>query len=297
MLGALISGAASIIGGALGSRPARQKGRSKSTTSGVTKSKTKTRSNLQMMVEAAERQGFNPLTVLRAGGLAAYSTSTGTTAATSNSFTKSRGSSSSPAPLGAGIAAAGAAIGGAVDSGPSQQSQTASDAWKGMREPSSLYDQQMQHTSTAVPASKTYVQKTPQLAATPGAMGESLEPTYEGGTVTNPYPAGAGIKVHPKVKDAAAAEERYGDILSNVFGVGNLLADGYYAAANSDWAAEVKRDYQKAVKENAPAYTTSDEVKALIGSQTLGKVPSLSAFERPVYMHQPVPSLGNQGGW
>lgn len=296
MLGALIGAVGSIAGGLLGSQPAKNKHRSRSTTSGVTASKTKTRAHLGQMVAAAERHGFNPLTVLRAGGLAAYSATKGTTTSASQSFTKGKGSSSSPAPLGAGIAAAANSIGGAMDQGPSQASQAASDAWKGLREPS-LVDQQLAHTSSPVPVSRTFTQKTPQLTGVPGASGESLQPTFEAGTVTNPYPVGSGVSVHPQVKDAAAAEERYGDILSNVFGVGNLIADGYHNAKNSDWAAEIKRDYNTAVEKNAVKYQTPKDIEALAASQGLGDLPSLNLFERPVTVTVPRPVLGNQGGW
>ncbi len=50
-------------------------------------------------------------------------------------------------------------------------------------------------------------------------------PTEETPTVTNPYHTDSGILVNPKVPDAAASEERYGDILSNVFGVGTFATD------------------------------------------------------------------------
>lgn len=308
MLGAVIGAVGSIAGGLLGSKPTRQKNRSKSTTSGTTVSKTKTRAHLGQMVAAAERHGFNPLTVLRAGGLAAYSATKGTTTASSQSFTKGKGTATNPAPLGAGIAAAANSIGGAMDQGPSQASQAASDAWKGLREPS-LVDQQLAHASSPVPVSRTFTQKTPQLTGTAGADGKSMTPTYEAPTVTNPFPHSWGWGVDPTVPDAEAWETRYSD------------PGGWYGAAIAadadiqvnipeykrfrEFPSEVRNDESLKAITRMPKDAKIEEInpvalnpglRALAVYGTLG-MPFVSMFERPVQTHNPKPVLGNQGGW
>lgn len=68
MIGALIGGVASIIGGLISSRSG-----GKSTT--VSKNKV----NLKRLVRKSEKAGFNPLTVLRNGGVGAFGSSTSTT--------------------------------------------------------------------------------------------------------------------------------------------------------------------------------------------------------------------------
>lgn len=301
MLGALIGAAGSLLGGLLGGET-KQKGRSRTRSTTASTSTTKNKVHLQQLVNAAERNGFNPLTLLRAGGLAAFTDSTTTGLSTGRSFTKSRGGSSSTAPLAAGIAGAASQIGGAIDNpSPSRASQSAADAWQAPLGASNagaeqqLLTQQV-GTQPRIPVSTTYSAK-PALAAqavTDGSDGSAMTPTYEKPTVTNPFSQGSGVKVDPTVPDAAAAEERYGDILSNAFGVYNIARDTWHAAANSDWAKEVINDYEKYRRQ---PITTIEGVPAI----GLWDPPSIKMFTRAVVTHVPKGELssptGGVSGW
>lgn len=124
MLGEIIGAVGSIIGGAMGgdtSTKTREKTRTK------TRSKTVTRSNLGLMVRQAKKYGFNPLTVLRAGGLGAYGQTQSSGVTKSNSKGKNKTSSSGP--LGAAIAGAATSIGNALTSTTTPQAESASLAW------------------------------------------------------------------------------------------------------------------------------------------------------------------------
>lgn len=141
MLGALIGAGASLLGGLLGGESSQ---RTKEKTKAKTKSSssTTTRSHLGQMVRAAEKNGFNPLTVLQSGGLSAYSTSQNTGFSVTKSKSKGKGASSSSAPFGQAIAGVGQAIGSAVGAAEqgSTQAATARDAWAGLRSPTPYGD-------------------------------------------------------------------------------------------------------------------------------------------------------------
>lgn len=301
MLGALIGAVGSVVGGALGSRPQKSKGKSKSTTTGTTTGWTRNRARLGDMVKAAEANGFNPLTILRAGGLAAFSSTRSKTDQVSNSLTKSKGSASNPAPLGAGIANAAMSIGGAIDSGPSQQAQGSADAWQGLRDPQNeeLIGQQL-GTQPRLPVSTTYVAKKPALAAAAGSDGTSMTPTYEQPTVTNPMPKGWDAKVNPEYPDAEAWETRYSDPGGWVGAAVNAWEDGKMNSSRIRAIDNFVRGAYDATEQfreqtndkNQPFFNT------LGGAISTKQVPMLNLTDKPVYMINPDPALGsNLGGW
>lgn len=131
-LGPLITGGAAIFSSLFGGdSQSNTRTKEKTKTKSQSVSASRTRSNLGQMVRQAEKYGFNPLTVLRAGGLGAYSSSMSETQARSKSNSKGKNitSSSSGAPLAAGIAAAGQAVGNALTNTQTPEANTASNAF------------------------------------------------------------------------------------------------------------------------------------------------------------------------
>lgn len=256
MLGALIGAAGSVLGGLLGgdsSTRTKEKTRAKSQSASVTT----TRARLGQLVKEAEKHGFNPLTVLNAGGLGAFSQSGTVSESKTQSKSKGRNASSSSAPLGAAIAGAAQSIGGAVQQSAQadQSAQNQYDAWNGLRTPSDSkaaeYDlinaQLPGYAATGevprYPASTTYEAKTPALSSAGGADGGSMKPTYEKPTVTNPYPASWGIKVAPNSPDGEMYETRYGDFIGGALGLIPFAQDsGYIARQKWDQYAQPVAD-------------------------------------------------------
>lgn len=234
-IGPVIGAVGSVIGGLLGGET-KQKGRSRSTSRSSSTSRTHNNVRLGQMVAAAERHGFNPLTFLRAGGLAAFTDTTTTGTQFSKSFSKNRGNSQSSAPLGAGIAQAAQIIGGAVDNGPSPQSGATRDAWAagptGARAEMDLINKQLaqvppgalgdqpQHRSSQV-----YTKQKPALAAE-NYDGSPVLPKMGEPEATNPFGFESGILIDPKVPNPG---ERYqGEIAENVFDARTAFKDWKY---------------------------------------------------------------------
>lgn len=171
----------------------------------------------------ADAAGFNPLTVLRNGGAAGYMSS-----------------SSSPT-LGSRI---GSALGTAgnflANFNPFADKQREAEfdlvqAQIGNLNASTHALRQPRPTMGQLPTwAATNVEQRPisGKAATLSA-GAARTPTVETPTVTNPYTRESGLQVDPNTPDAAASEERYGDILSNVFGVGVAIKDAVHNMKNT----------------------------------------------------------------
>lgn len=129
MLSALLQAGAGLASALFGSDSSSK---TKEHTKSKTVSRSRTQGNLSRLVRDATKNGFNPLTVLRSGGLSAYSTTNNRSF--TNTKSKGKGSSSSSAPVGAAIAQAGnLAAGVASDYEASQAQLTARDAWQGLR--------------------------------------------------------------------------------------------------------------------------------------------------------------------
>lgn len=126
LLGSLVGAVGSLIGGAMGGDTSTK---TKERTKSRTKSVTRSRSNLGMMVRDAKRYGFNPLTILRAGGLGAYSQTASRGVTTSKS--KGKNVQQSSGPMGAAIAGAAQSVGNALTDTFTPQAATAADAWAG----------------------------------------------------------------------------------------------------------------------------------------------------------------------
>ncbi len=179
------------------------------------------------MVRNAEAAGFNPLTALRNGGAAGFTTSTTAAAPLSN------------------------VIGQGLADGVGKFLETFDPHADKMREKTyALLDAQVRNLDAqsgaifpAMPGGfhtpGTYggtfegrpSGRAGQLSASsaplPASAGHAMTPTVETPTLTNPYGQSTGLTIDTKMPDAAAAEERYGDVLSNVFGVANFYQDAY----------------------------------------------------------------------
>lgn len=204
--GPIFSAGASLIGSLFGG--------------GSKKQETVNRVDYKRMVRDAERAGFNPLTALRNGGAAGFSIST-----------------TPAAPLSARLA-------DGVASGVNAFLQHFDPHADSMREKQyALIDAQVRNLDAT---SGAIYPAMPGGFHSPGTYGGTFEgrpsgnagqlsasagfpqtPTVEAPTLTNPYGVNSGLTIAPHMPDAAAAEERYGDILSNVFGVANLYEDIY----------------------------------------------------------------------
>lgn len=303
MLGSLIGGVGSVIGGLLGG-DSKEKGKSKSKTKTRSTSTTENKLRLGALVRTAEKNGFNPLTLLRAGGLAAFTNSTTSGTSYSRSKTKSKGSSSSSSPLGAGIAGAATIIGGAIDSGPSQESASARDAWAGLRTPDAasspvaemnLINAQLRGvdygtlgTQPQHSAQRT-VSKEPELAFE-NYTGLSLTPDVEKGTVTNPYPTHSNASIDKRFLDADAWEKRYSDPGGWAAGGINAVADGWHNLNR------VARDHSQAIGFDKPSKSFFDTINGAhpvlnTPVSNLWDPPSIAVTE-PVVMQHAWPTLG-----
>lgn len=174
-----------------------------------------TKINYNAIRRDAERAGFNPLTALRNGASAGFTTTM------------------HPPAFGAAISDAANAFASVFANMDPNKDRMEEIQFK-LAE-ASLDNLQ---TDTALRLRRLSLGDAPAYSAgnsarTMGvASAASSESPMEPGqrTLTNPYPQGSGVGVNPAVPDAASAEERYGDILSNVFGVGVAVADFFHNA-------------------------------------------------------------------
>ncbi|GAA4130387.1 hypothetical protein ACFFTN_15500 [Aminobacter aganoensis] len=197
----------------------------------------------------AEAAGFNPLTALRAGGGAGFTT-THNPALASGDF----------------IAQAIGGIGNAIASIDPMRDATAK--LEHQIKQATLANIQADTASRlrasigGVPVSTgaRVVKASSPLASS--KVGQPLPPTVEIPTLTNPYPMGTGRLVNPGFVDAEAWETRYGDIAQEFGGLINLGADYIYnsfqrtkregeaAKATRDVAIERKRRARQELRKN-----------------------------------------------
>ena len=180
------------------------------------------------MVREAEAAGFNPLTALRNGGAAGFSVST-----------------TPAAPLSARLADG---IAGGVNAFLQNFDPHADAAReKGF----ALIDAQIRNlnaSSGAIfppPPAGFHNLETRrsggggQLSAElPASAGAPRTPTVEDPTLTNPFPTTSGLHVNPGWPDAAAAEERWGDLGGSIYGLGIGAVDAWYNVQRSRTARD-----------------------------------------------------------
>ena len=195
MIGALIGAGASIIGSLFGG--------------GSKKQETVNRVDYKRMVRDAEAAGFNPLTALRNGGAAGFSIS------------------STPAPP------LSARIANGVASGVNTFLANFDPHQDRMREAEfGLIQAQIKNLN----ANSALAARVPDLGGAParttsGSVAKVGGPVLAGGAgipsqpaeivtpqVTNPWPKGWGVEVHPDAVDVGIFEETYGEIPGQVIG-------------------------------------------------------------------------------
>lgn len=200
MLGALIGAGASIIGSLLGSKKEKPQ-------------QTTTRINYKQMVEDAEAAGFNPLTALRAGGGAGFTTTT-------------HPALSGYSPIGNAFQTVGAALANYDPQAnaradletkllTAQLANVQADTKQRMRS----FEVPVRTGATAHDQSGNAIRS----AAAQGGIGFSAKPEQGDFTVTNPYGFG---QVAPDVPDAQQFEDRNGEILGSIYGGYVMLKDG-----------------------------------------------------------------------
>ena len=286
MLGSLLTGIGSIVGGLLGGEES-SKGKKKSLTR--SRSTTKHTVRLGQLVKQAERAGFKPLPVLNAGGLAAYTKPQ--TSGFSKTKEKFSGSSQSSSP-GAAVAGALNAVGGMMQTDGNALSENAAGAWQAPTgQPAgadelALVNAQLSSAEPVLrpPVSATY-SATPVLSKDDKAAGPQsdwIKPTFNQPEVTNPFPESSGIKVDKTIPDASAWSDRYGE--------GGEFIGGLYVAAN-----DMAKNWQPSVDQ----FTNHDLPKITNYIGNLWDPPAISSFLPPIVRSEPKPALrlGSGGGW
>ena len=168
--------------------------------------KSSSRVNYKQMVADATAAGFNPLTALRNGGAAGYT------------------STSDATPFASRLA-----------EGLSSAADTFFQNYNPMEDKTrelgyQVMQQQLANLQAQAPAPhktkfggvmvrEAPARQEPPIAGRykplPASAGNSQTPTVETPTVTNPWPGGWGMVVDPNVPDASAWEDRYGETLSD----------------------------------------------------------------------------------
>lgn len=206
MWGAIASIAAPIIGGLFGSKK-------QSTTSEI---------DYVKMRKNAEKGGFNPLTALRAGGGAGFTT-THHPGLASGEF----------------IAQALAGVGNVLDSIDPMRDATAKleyELKKATLENLQADTAARRRASLGGVPVATGARNTSNnspLAKLPVNAGWSQTPTVEQPSLTNPFPTSWGWRVNSNVPDAAAMEDRWGEVGGSVAGLGVMATDLFENYA--DW--------------------------------------------------------------
>jgi len=215
------------------------------------------------LVKDAEAAGFNPLTVLRAGGAAGYSYSTGSTRSTSTlEQTAARdllghmtyfappqpGQANHPGT--APVAAASNAWSNAMQTGLNVWQQGNADRLAQARLDLEGKVAQAQivnlGSETALNNANTkYRLSIPSwtgsstrtstggfggairsaVTGTSGKLGAPSVPDVGKTEITNPFPYGSGMTVNGSLKNAEAYEDRWGDVAASIIGAGNLIVD------------------------------------------------------------------------
>ncbi|RVD19429.1 MAG: hypothetical protein EOS73_05090 [Mesorhizobium sp.] len=164
------------------------------------------------MVKDAEAAGFNPLTAIRNGGSAGF-TSTSTPGLSSGEF----------------LADALKGVGQIVSSYDPMAKATSDLEFRikqeTLRNLQADTAQRLRASVGGVPASRGS-----SVVTSPGGMnhasaGSPMVPKVQQSNATNPYPVDTGAVINPNVPDAEAYENRYGDSE-----IGSMLAGGYVLA-------------------------------------------------------------------
>lgn len=232
MLGEILGIGASLLGSLFGSDD-------KETTSHV---------DYKRMVKDAEAAGFNPLTAIRNGGSAGF-TSTTMPGLSSGEF----------------LADALKGVGQLVSNYDPMAKATADLEYKIKQE--TLRNLQVDTAARlkasigGVPASQGHnrvVSPGGMTHALPASAGLPQTPTVEQPTITNPLPTSWGVAVNPDLMDANAWEQRYGEPGDWIGGVLTMAGDGLSAIRRGQLSLmreadkRIKRASETAKKYKAP---------------------------------------------
>lgn len=242
-------------------------------------SKTVATTDFDRLVKDSEKAGFNPLTVLRLGGLAGYSrtmtVATGTDSVGPQYMTyfapgqapqssQAATHTAAPQPANALGDAVNAALGAYNSYDPNKAQRATLEMGIAQAQLANLNsDTAANNRRFAIPTWTDTGQRLTSggiggaVAAALSLNGAGLgSPSkWEPGKVevTNANPYGLGV-VNPNVADAAAYENRYGELGGSILGIGNLGADVYQNIANTGF---FQAQYNALVKAwgNAPGVT------------------------------------------
>lgn len=169
--------------------------------------------------ENAEAAGFNPLTALRAGGGAGFTTTHHPALASGQFIADAMG----------GLGNYAASIDPMRDATAKLEHEIKQATLANIQADTAA---RLRASIGGVPVSTgaRNVNVSSPLAANAGA---ARTPTVETPTLTNPFPTAGGLHVNPGWPDAAAAEERWGDFGGSIYGLGLGVVDGIYNARRS----------------------------------------------------------------
>lgn len=176
---------------------------------------TTSRIDLKQIIKDSEASGFNPTTVLRSVG-GGFSTTTTSGGVSRPGLFQSIGSG-----LAAGVQAA-------FDYNPldEQRAQVEYGIQKAqLRRINQSPNYYPGLGDGGVATGSRYQTTIPKTNVTKQTLANGLNPFAGETMVTNPYPVGSRWQVNPDFKDAEMSETRYGDIIQEIAGVGNLVVD------------------------------------------------------------------------
>lgn len=218
-LGALIGGAIALFGGMSAKKDAEKRDKAAAKAAEVpVETDTEHTVDLKGLVEKAQEAGFNPMTILNAGGLAAFT----------KTHTKTTGQNAMAAVPTA--PSTGSVIAGALSTGFNIYREDAAAERAERVAAMSSFPARPTATLgsilTGTPAGGKAGGGGAQFAAAPALKaGAPVVPEFERGTKVNPH---STWKVDPTIPSAEDGETEYGDLLGNVFGVRNLYLNTLY---------------------------------------------------------------------
>jgi len=212
----------------------------------------------------AEAAGFNPLTALRAGGGAGFTTTHHPSLASGGFMADALSNFGS---------ALGAAIDPMRDATAKLEYQIKQETLKNLQADTAARKRASLGGVPVSTGARNVKANSPLQRGLPASAGVSLTPTVEVPTLTNPWPMSWGLQVNPNAPDAQAIEDRYGDseILSTIYGVYQLGSDLLYSK-NRSIERETKdalKNYPAKVKRNA-ARESRIRADALKNAKDLG---------------------------
>lgn len=282
-LGALIGGAVSMVGGLMGRSDAKKRDAAAAKAAKVPViTNTSHEVDLAGMNAAAIAAGYNPMTILNAGGLSAFTkTRTETTGQNAMAAVPTAPS------VGSVLAnAAGTAFNiFREDAAAAAQTAALSSSFPSVPRPSAGIMSIIGGTPGGGRAGGGGLQfaARPTLAAKT-AKGNPMAPTMEAPTVTNPYEWG---KVDPTVRDAEMKETRSGDLSQAVWGLYVDAQDFLYNLTGMNSVKRYEANSFKGMRENARAGLMTD---AKAAGTLIGKI-------LPYLPKKPQPFTGGGGGW